>query len=495
MTAFGDRLHSGYKDGAAHADIPHSEIAMKGSLLIVDDEPDILLVMSANLKKEGYEVETAEDGVDALRKLEGRDFDAIIVDHQMPRLTGMEFLERLRSGHLPGLNRNDIPVIVVTAYGTIEMAVQAMKDGAYSYLTKPIQYEDLSLQVKNAVERRRLAREVENLRQEVEERYQFGNILGRNPQMQEIFHLIRTVAETDATVLIQGESGTGKELIARAIHYNSRRKDRPFVVVSCSALPETLLESELFGHEKGAFTGAIRQRIGRFEMADGGTVFLDEIGEMSMPVQLKLLRVLQEREFERVGGNQTVKVDVRVIAATHKDLHRAMSERMFREDLFYRLNVVPIKLPPVRERLDDVPLLAAHFLKKYSEKNQKQITSISPKALSALTRYSYPGNVREMENIIERAVIMEKGDALSGIDLKRTGSAGKFDAMLRMGSDIQPFLKTKTEVVERFEKEYFSQLLRLYNGNMSRAARHAGINIKNLHEKMARYGLKKEEFK
>jgi DNA-binding NtrC family response regulator len=468
---------------------------MKGSLLIVDDEPDILLVMSANLKREGYEVETAADGVEALRRLEGRDFDAVIVDHQMPCLTGMEFLERLRSGRLPGPDRNDIPVIVVTAYGTIEMAVKAMRDGAYSYLTKPLQYEDLSLQVKNAVERRKLSREVENLRHEVKERYQFGNILGRNPQMQEVFHLIRTVAETDATVLIHGESGTGKELIARAIHYNSRRKDQPFVVVSCSALPETLLESELFGHEKGAFTGAIRQRIGRFEMADGGTVFLDEIGEMSMPVQLKLLRVLQEREFERVGGNHTVKVDVRVIAATHKDLHRAMSERLFREDLFYRLNVVPLKLPPLRERLDDVPLLAAHFLKKYSEKNQKQITSLSSEALSALVRYSYPGNVRELENIIERAVIMEKGDALSRIDLRRAGAGGRFDAPFWAGSDPLPFRKTKIEVVERFEKEYFSQLLRMFSGNMSRAARHAGINIKNLHEKMARYGLKKEDFK
>ncbi len=466
---------------------------MKGSLLIIDDEPDILLVMSANLKREGYEVETAADGVEALRRLEGRDFDAVIVDHQMPRLTGMEFLEQLRV--LPGPDRNDIPVIVVTAYGTIEMAVKAMRDGAYSYLTKPLQYEDLSLQVKNAVERRKLSREVENLRHEVKERYQFGNILGRNPQMREIFHLIRTVAETDATVLIHGESGTGKELIARAIHYNSRRKDRPFVVVSCSALPETLLESELFGHEKGAFTGAIRQRIGRFEMADGGTVFLDEIGEMSMPVQLKLLRVLQEREFERVGGNHTVKVDVRVIAATHKDLHRAMSERLFREDLFYRLNVVPLKLPPLRERLDDVPFLSAHFLKKYSEKNQKQITSLSPEALSALVRYSYPGNVRELENIIERAVIMEKGDALSRIDLRRAGAGGRFDAPFWTGSDPLPFRKTKIEVVERFEKEYFSQLLRMFSGNMSRAARHAGINIKNLHEKMARYGLKKEDFK
>jgi len=468
---------------------------MKGSLLIVDDEPDILLVMCANLKKEGYEVETAGDGVEALTKIEGHDYDAIIVDHQMPRLTGMEFLERLRGGLPAASARTDIPVIVVTAYGTIEMAVKAMKDGAYSYLTKPIQYEELSLQVKNAVERRRFSREIESLRHEVEERYQFGNILGRNPQVQEIFQLIRTVAETDATVLIQGESGTGKELIARAIHYNSRRKDRPFVVVSCSALPETLLESELFGHERGSFTGAIRQRIGRFEMADGGTVFLDEIGEMSMPVQMKLLRVLQEREVERVGGDQAVKVDVRVIAATHKDLHLAMSERMFREDLFYRLNVVPIKLPPLRERLDDVPLLVAHFLKKYSEKNQKRITSISSQALSTLTRYSYPGNVRELENIIERAVIMEKSEVLGRIDLKRLGAAARFDVPHQMEGDIEPFKKTKTEVVGRFEKEYFTKLLRLYSGNMTRASQHAGINIKNFHEKMARYGLKKEDFK
>jgi len=267
------------------------------------------------------------------------------------------------------------------------------------------------------------------------------------------------------------------------------------VVVSCSALPETLLESELFGHEKGSFTGAIRQRIGRFEMADGGTVFLDEIGEMTMPVQMKLLRVLQEREVERVGGNQTVKVDVRVIAATHKDLHRAMSERVFREDLFYRLNVVPVKLPPLRERLDDVPLLAAHFLKKYSEKNKKHITSISPQALSVLTRYPFPGNVRELENIIERAVIMEKEDTIGKIDLKRPAVMGKFEASHHMAGEIQPFRKTKTDVVERFEKEYFTQLLRLYSGNMSRASQHAAINIKNLHEKMARYGLKKEEFK
>jgi DNA-binding NtrC family response regulator len=465
---------------------------MKGSILIIDDEPDILLVMSANLKKEGYEVETADDGESALRTLESRDFDAIIVDHQMPRLTGMEMLSRLRSGQHARPNSSAIPVIVVTAYGSIEMAVRAMKDGAYSYLTKPIQYEELSLQVKNAIERRRLSREVENLRHEVEERYQFGNILGRNPRMQEIYQLVRTVAETDATVLVQGESGTGKELIARAIHYNSRRKDLPFVVVSCSALSETLLESELFGHEKGAFTGAIRRRIGRFELADGGTVFLDEIGEMSVPVQLKLLRVLQEREFERVGGNQTVKVDVRVIAATHKDLVRAMSERLFREDLFYRLNVLPIKLPPLRDRLDDVPLLAAHFLKKYAEKNRKIINSISPDTLAVLIRYSYPGNVRELENIIERAVIMEKGGVLSSVDIRREG--GRLALPLQTG-EIRLFRKTKTEVVEQFEREYFSQLLRMFSGNMSRASRHAGIDIKNLHEKMARYGLKKEEFK
>ncbi|MEK6699122.1 MAG: sigma-54 dependent transcriptional regulator [Nitrospirota bacterium] len=468
---------------------------MKGSLLIVDDEPDILLVMSANLKKEGYEVDTAEDGIAALKKVEARDYDAIIVDHQMPRLTGMAFLERLRDGDTPAAGQRDIPVIVVTAYGTIEMAVKAMKDGAYSYLTKPIEYDDLSRQVKNAVERRRLSRELETLRHEVEEKYQFGNILGKNPRMHEIFQVVRTVAETDATVLIQGESGTGKELIARAIHYNSRRKDRPFVVVSCSALPETLLESELFGHEKGAFTGAIRRRIGRFEHADGGTIFLDEIGEMTMPVQLKLLRVLQEREVERVGGNETIKVDVRVIAATHKDLFRAIRERSFREDLFYRLNVVPIKLPPLRERLDDVPLLASHFVKKYCDRNKKEIMSFSPKALSPLVRYSFPGNVRELENIIERAVIMEKGDTIRRIDLGPPGAgAGPGLAQPALG-DLQPFPKMKAECVERFEREYLSRALRMYHGNISKSAQHAGINIKNFHEKMARYGLKKEEFK
>jgi len=468
---------------------------MKGSLLIVDDEPDILLVMTANLRKEGYEVDTAEDGIDALRKTEARDYDAIIIDHQMPRLSGMGFLERLRSGHSGKAGGGDIPVIVVTAYGTIEMAVKAMKDGAYSFLAKPINYDDLSLQVKNAVERHRLSAELEDLRQQVKEKYQFGNILGRNPRMQDIFQVIRTVSETDATVLIEGESGTGKEIVARAIHFNSRRKGRPFVAVSCAALPETLLESELFGHEKGAFTGAIRQRIGRFELADGGTLFLDEIGEMSLPVQMKLLRVLQEREIERVGGSQTIKTDVRVIAATNKDLHRAMREQTFREDLFFRLNVVPLKLPPLRERLDDVPLLASHFLRKYCEKNQKTIKSLSPQVLSSLSKYSFPGNVRELENIIERAVIMEKGETIRRIDLGLSGSGGRFGLPCQTLADIEPFRKMKAEFVERFEREYLSQLLRMYRGNISKSAQHAGINIKNFHEKMARYGLKKEEFK
>ena len=466
----------------------------KAAVLIVDDEPDIQLVMSVNLTKEGYDVDTAGDGLEALKRLESKDYDAIILDHQMPHLTGMQFLEKLRDRAAEGAADADIPVIVITAYGTIEMAVQAMKEGAYSYLTKPIQYEDLSLQVKNAVERRRLAREVRSLRNEVEERYQFGNIIGGNPRMQEIFQIIRTVAETDATVLVQGESGTGKELIARAIHYNSRRKDKPFVVVSCSALPETLLESELFGHEKGAFTGAIRQRIGRFEMAEGGTIFLDEIGEMTMPVQLKLLRVLQEREIERVGGNQAHKVDVRVIAATHRDLEEAMRDRLFRQDLFYRLNVVPLRLPPLRERLDDVPYLAAHFLRKYADKNQKSVRAISREAMEALSSYMYPGNVRELENMIERAVIMEKGETIQLSELGAAAAPGKGPAY-QISGELDLFKTMKAAAVERFEREYLSQLLRLYKGNMSRSAKHAGINIKNLHDKMARYGLKKEEFK
>ena len=467
---------------------------MRGAVLIVDDEPDIRLVMSANLRKDGYDVDAAGDGSEALRKLEARDYDVVVLDHQMPNLTGMQFLSRLRNGAAAGTGNADVPVIVITAYGTIEMAVQAMKDGAYSYLTKPVRYEELTLQVKNAVERHRLSREVRNLRSAVEERYRFSSIIGRNPRMQEIFQAVSTVAETDATVLIQGESGTGKELIARAIHYNSQRKDKPFVVVSCSALPETLLESELFGHEKGAFTGAIRQRIGRFEMAEGGTIFLDEIGEMSMPVQLKLLRVLQEREIERVGGGQTIKVDVRVIAATHRDLQQAMQERQFRQDLYYRLNVVPIKLPPLRDRPDDVPLLAAHFLQKYAAKNQKPGMTLSQEALGALCSYAYPGNVRELENIIERAVIMEKGDTIQRGDLGFTSSSGRGGPVLP-GGELQPFQKMKTEVVEQFERDYLSQVLRMYKGNMTRSARHAGMNIKNFHEKMAKYGLKREEFK
>ncbi|OGW28853.1 MAG: hypothetical protein A2X56_01105, partial [Nitrospirae bacterium GWC2_57_13] len=431
---------------------------MKASVLIVDDEPDILIVMTANLRKEGYVVDTAGDGDEALRMTESRDYDTIILDQQMPRVTGMEFLRKLRAGR-DGSEGVSVPVIVVTAYGTIEMAVRAMKEGAYSFLTKPIDYDELSLQVKNAVERRRLSREVETLRNEVEEKYQFGNILGKNPRMQEIFRVITTVAETDATVLVQGESGTGKELIARAIHYNSNRKDHPFVVVSCSALPETLLESELFGHEKGSFTGAIRQRIGRFESAQGGTVFLDEIGEMPTAVQMKLLRVLQEREIERVGGNETLKVDVRIIAATNRDLQKAMADRIFREDLFYRLNVVPIKLPPLRERLDDVPLLAAHFLEKYGVKNNKAVQGLSAEALGSLGRYSFPGNVRELENIIERAVIMEKGKTIRKIDLAAPGmsAAGGSDWLL---GEIGPFRRMKTDVVSTFEKEYLSRLLR-----------------------------------
>ncbi len=466
---------------------------MKPSVLIVDDEPDIQLVMSANLEREGYDVVTAGDGLEGFRKAESRDFDVIIVDHQMPHMTGMQFMSKLRDGQL-GKGPIDIPVIMITAYGTIEMAVQAMKDGAYGYLTKPVRYEELSLQVKNAVERHRLSREVRNLRSEMEGRYQFGNIIGRNPKMQEIFRIIPTVAETDATVLIHGESGTGKELIARAIHYNSRRKDQPFVVVSCSALPEALLESELFGHERGAFTGAIRQRIGRFEMAESGTVFLDEIGEMSVSVQQKLLRVLQEREIERVGGNQTTKVDVRVIAATHRDLQKAMDERLFRQDLYYRLNVVPIKLPPLRERIDDIPLLATHFISKYCDKNRKSVKALEEEALALLCQHDYPGNVRELENILERAVIMEKGDFIRPLDL---GFSTKFrkDVSLFPDGELQPFKKMKAELIEHFEREYISQLLRLYKGNLTKSANHAGMNIKNFHDKMARYGLKREEFR
>ncbi|RMG66730.1 MAG: sigma-54-dependent Fis family transcriptional regulator [Calditrichaeota bacterium] len=461
----------------------------KSTILVIDDEPAILKVMAANLQREGYRVELAQSAEEGLRTLQEKQIDTIIVDYLMPGMTGLDFLAELNRRQL------DIPVVVITAHGSIEHAVLAMQRGAVNYLTKPVNYDELISVVHKAVERQQLRNEVLRLRREVSSRYGFDQIVGQNHQMRRIFDLITEVADTDATVLIRGETGTGKELIARALHFNSPRKHRAFVRVNCAALSETLLESELFGHEKGAFTGAIRTRIGRFEQAEGGTMFFDEVGDIPPSIQAKLLRVLQEKEFERVGGNKTIQVDVRIIAATNKNLEEEVARGRFREDLFYRLNVIPIHLPPLRERLDDLPLLVSHFLKLYAEKFKKPVRDISPEALSRLMVHDWPGNVRELENVIERAVIIEKQEVITLPTIQRCLQP-KSEASFRYFINEEVPLKTlKEEFLRQFEREYIIRLLRKCQGNIAEAARRAGMHYKNFYQKMQRYGISKWEFK
>jgi len=380
------------------------------TLLIVDDEKNYLFVLEDLLSEEGYEVITTEGGEEALKLLDGHDLDLIITDMKMPGMDGMALMEAVHQ-RLP-----DLPVIMMTAYGTVEKAVEAMKKGAFDYIMKPFKNEELKLTIRKAVDHYQLVKRNRQLNNELTDRYRFDNIIGKSAPMQRIYQLIEKVAPARATVLVSGESGTGKELIARAIHYNSLRKDGPFISVNCGALPESLLESELFGHEKGAFSGAVSQRKGRFELAHGGTLFLDEISEMSTALQVKLLRVLQEMEFERVGGTATLKVDVRVVAASNRDLKAEVSQDRFRSDLFYRLNVVHIELPPLRERTDDIPLLVNHFLDKFSGESGRSSLKVSPEAMRSLFNYPWPGNVRELENAVERAVILAGGDVLTPRD-------------------------------------------------------------------------------
>jgi DNA-binding NtrC family response regulator len=436
----------------------------KNTILVIDDEPAILKVMEANLKREGYGVHTAENAVAALEKLQVESFDTIIVDYLMPELTGLDLIEKIKRLKI------DVPVIVVTAHGTIEQAVKAMKMGAANYLTKPVNYDELLSVVKNAVDQHTLKEEVKRLRREVTSRYSFDQIIGKNEKMEAIFSLVGDVAETDATVLIRGETGTGKELIARAVHFNSPRKNREFLRVNCAALSETLLESELFGHEKGAFTGAIKTRIGRFEQADGGTLFFDEIGDIPLSTQAKLLRVLQGKEFERVGGNKTIKVDVRIISATNKPLEKAVAAGEFREDLFYRLNVIPIELPPLRERLDDVPL-------------------------SMLMDHDWPGNVRQVENVMERSVILEKTGQITADTVSKCISAPQKAGFRYFVNENIPLKTLKEQLIGKFEQEYIIRLLQKYEGNITVAAQKSGLHYKNFCEKMKKYGISKWDFK
>lgn len=381
------------------------------NILIVDDEKNYLLVLEDLLLEEGYEVVTADTAQKALEIIEAHELDVVITDMKMPGMDGMALLERVHAQH------PDLPVIMMTAYGSVEKAVEAMRKGAFDYILKPFENEEFKLTVRKAIDHFQLVCQNRYLTRELQDRYQFDNIIGKSAPMQRIYRLIEKVAPSKATVLVTGESGTGKELIARAIHFNSPRAERPFISVNCGALPETLLESELFGHEKGAFSGAVSQRKGRFELANEGTLFLDEISEMSPPLQVKLLRVLQEMEFERVGGTQTIKVDVRIVAASNRELRVEVADKRFRSDLFYRLNVVHVNLPPLRDRKDDIPLLVNHFLKKFAGEGGSCGLRLEPEAMRLLLDYPWPGNVRELENVIERAVILCSGDEILVKDL------------------------------------------------------------------------------
>lgn len=380
-------------------------------ILLIDDSPEILSSLSESLKSEGYDVETASSGKEGISLIEKKFFDLIITDLMMPDVGGMDVLKFVTQ------NSPDSFCIILTGYGTIKNAVEAVKLGAFDYLTKPVKLDEILITLKRVIEFRNLKRENFNLRSQLKKKYKFENIIGDSEKTRQIFETIEKVADTDSTILILGESGTGKELIAKAIHYNSYRREGPFVPVNCAAIPTELLESELFGHEKGAFTNAIRTRIGRFELANGGTAFLDEIGDMPPNLQSKLLRFLQERQFERVGGVKTVKVDIRIIAATHQDLKMAVQQKKFRQDLYYRLNVIPIYVPPLRERKEDIPLLVHHFLEQFNRTKKRNIKGIAPEAMERLMQYHWPGNIRELENIIERMVILTNHEMIQLDDL------------------------------------------------------------------------------
>ncbi|MGQ9532166.1 MAG: sigma-54-dependent transcriptional regulator [Desulfotomaculales bacterium] len=447
---------------------------MAAKIVIIDDEEHMCWALERAMRQEGYQAFTATSGRKGLELVRREAPSLVILDLKMPEMDGLEVLRRLRK-----MNPK-LPVIMITAYGTIQTAIEAMKLGAVDYITKPFDLDELKIVVRKALELSHLITEVAFLRAELAARY--DRMVGESPAMQEVRRLIARVAGTDATVLITGESGTGKEVAALAIHQNSPRAKGPFIVVNCAALPEPLLESELFGHEKGAFTGAVARKQGRFELADGGTIFLDEIGEMPPAMQVKLLRVLQEKSFERVGGTETIKVDVRVIAATNRDLKAAIQEGKFREDLYYRLNVVPIRMPALRERKEDIPLLVEYFLQKFRPRYQAH--TISPAAMELLRRYHWPGNIRELQNVIERAMIICQGEEILPEHLPPEIQAAPRPA----GGLIVDFPDEGINL-EQLEKELIIKALEKTGGNQTRAAQLLGITRSTLIYRMQKHGI------
>ena len=441
------------------------------TILIVDDEKNYLRVLSAVLEDEGYEILTALSGQEALEIQKASDLDLVLTDMKMPGMDGIKLLENIKAID------PDLPVIMMTAHGTVDKAVEAMQKGAYSYILKPFDNERLTIYTKKAISMYQVVKDNRRLRDEVETKYRFGNIIGKSKAIRKVFDTIRKVAPSGATVLIEGESGTGKELVAKSIHFNSQRHDKPYIAVNCSALAETLLESELFGHEKGAFTGAVAKKKGRFELADGGTLFLDEIGELSQNLQVKLLRVLQEKNFERVGGIQPISVNIRIIAATNKNLKEEMLHGRFREDLFYRLNVVHVVLPPLKDRKEDIHLLVDHFLNKYASERK----TADPEAVKVMQEYSWPGNVRELENLIERMMILCPNDVIRVTDLPQGFKDNIHNALHLEGIPAEAKLY---ETLAMIEQAMIERALKMSDNVQAHAAALLGIGKSGLNQKI-----------
>ena len=454
---------------------------MKKSILIVDDEKAARFGMKLALEKDGYNVMEASDGIEAFEIIKAKSPSLIFLDINMPKINGIQVLEEINQMKSPPM------IVIVTAYGSERVAVDAMKKGAYDYIAKPYEIDDLRLIATHAFEKLALEEENARLRSEIDRLGSRGKIVGESREMNQLFNKIEKVGPSDVTVLIQGESGSGKELVAKEIHKISSRKNRPMITMNCAALPETLIESELFGHEKGAFTGATERRLGKFELADKGTIFLDEIGDMSPNTQAKVLRVLQEQSFERLGGTETLRVDVRLISATHKDLLKEIKEGNFREDLYYRLKVVEISLPPLRNRREDIIILAENFIQYFSDKHRKNVKSISNDAVKIFTKYSWPGNVRELQNVIESAVVMANAETLEISDFPEEISNSDIN---RSFDYNLPFRDAKKIVVDTFERDFVSRKLAENNGNISKTAEALGMHRQSLQQKIKDLNMK-----
>jgi two-component system NtrC family response regulator len=450
------------------------------SILIVDDEDAQRSILKGYLEKKGYKIYSASSGTEGIKIVQDNLIDIVLSDYKMPDKTGLEVLESVKK-----INP-EVSFVILTAYGTIENAVKAMRLGAFDYISKPVDLDELDLMIERIIENKNLKSEIQLLKNQLQSKFKIDSFISHSPKMEEVLSFAARAADSKATVLITGESGTGKEVLAKSIHYVSPRKDKPFIAVNIPALPETLLESELFGHEKGAFTGAEKSKKGRFELADGGTIFLDEIGDIPINLQVKLLRVLQEHQIERVGSTENINIDVRIIAATHQNLEEKIKDGSFREDLFYRLNIVSLNIPPLRDRREDIIPLIEHFVQKYSRENNKEKLSLSKEAVDLLIKYNFPGNVRELENIIERAVVLCRSKVITVNDLPNIVTGFKAEKEIAVNENT-----SLIEQVEELEKKLIYDALSKSNGNQSQAGRMLGLTERNLRYKMQKYDIKK----